>query len=326
MSNVHFLVIGDPHIQIKNFQIIQVLIERVKVIIDKIKPDAVVILGDTLHSHEKVDSRCLNMSYKLVDEIRKKVPCFLLIGNHDYIHNKVFLTNEHAFNALKEWENVYVIDTPRSFTIGDYRFVFCPYVEDGRLQEALSLVKPSIKQSPPKCIFCHATFKGAILDNGTVSTLGESSDDNFYCSGHIHKTGWIKSNVFYPGTPYQTSFGEDDKKGIYSMTFTDEQLPKIQRIDLLLQKKKVIQVDVNDIDSVSIPEDANVKVIVTGDISTIKEKKKKIEQVFGDCHIQMKPNSYKATTKYKGKRFHEVLSDLIKENELAMSIHNECLV
>ena len=249
-----------------------------------------------------------------------------MIGNHDFIHNKVYLTNEHPFNAIKEWKDVYVVDTPRSFDIGDYRFIFCPYVEDGRLQEALSTLKPSLEQSKPKCIFCHATFKGAILDNGTESLVGENPNDYFYCSGHIHKTGWVGNNVFYPGTPYQTSFGEDEKKGIYSMFFTSEYKPKIQRIDLLLQKKIVLQVNVNDIEKVNIPKNVNVKVVVTGDISTIKEKKKRIEELFTDCHLQMKPNNIQTTSKYRGKRFHEVLSDLIQDNTIAKQVYQDCFV
>ena len=34
----------------------------------------------------------------------------LLVGNHDYINNQQFLTNNHWMNAMKDWNNVTIID------------------------------------------------------------------------------------------------------------------------------------------------------------------------------------------------------------------------
>jgi len=292
----------------------------------KIKPDFVVILGDTLHSHEKVDSRCLNLAIKLIDTIRKIKPVFVLIGNHDYIHNKVFLTDQHPFNALKEWNHVYIIDRPKSFNLDNKRFVFCPYVEDGRLQEALATLETSIDVVKPKAIFCHATFKGAILDNGMASEVGENVDQHFYISGHIHKSGWIGDHVFYPGTPYQTSFGEDEKKGLYSVIFDDAVKPKIKRIDLLLPKKIVIKADVKELATLQLPNTSHIeiKLVVTGDLSEIKEKKREIEEKYKDFPIQLKPSTKMAQGKYRGKHFKDVLLDLIQDHHLALNIYNEC--
>ena len=34
----------------------------------------------------------------------------VIVGNHDLINNQQFLTQNHWMNAMKDWENVRVID------------------------------------------------------------------------------------------------------------------------------------------------------------------------------------------------------------------------
>jgi isoleucyl-tRNA synthetase len=61
---------------------------------------------------------------RLLSEI---APTFLIIGNHDRPNNSVFLTNEHTFNSMKQWENTYVVDKVTDITLKDKRFIFVSY-------------------------------------------------------------------------------------------------------------------------------------------------------------------------------------------------------
>ena len=49
------LVVGDQHFKIDNIPLINKFIQRLVNIIDDKKPDFIVLLGDLLHTHERLD-------------------------------------------------------------------------------------------------------------------------------------------------------------------------------------------------------------------------------------------------------------------------------
>jgi DNA repair exonuclease SbcCD nuclease subunit len=82
--SVTCLAIGDPHFQTNNVLETEELIRKIHIVVDNMKPDFVVILGDLLHTHEKIHVIPLNMATKLITTLAEKVKTYLLIGNHDY--------------------------------------------------------------------------------------------------------------------------------------------------------------------------------------------------------------------------------------------------
>ena len=85
MSNsVTCLVIGDPHFQVTNAEIASELIEKVNLLVDQMNPTFVVILGDLLHTHEKIHVEPLRLATELILSLSQKTKVFLIIGNHDY--------------------------------------------------------------------------------------------------------------------------------------------------------------------------------------------------------------------------------------------------
>ena len=48
--------IGDPHIQSRNIEDVDLFTNRVLPVIDEFAPDLIVVLGDVLHEHEKLNS------------------------------------------------------------------------------------------------------------------------------------------------------------------------------------------------------------------------------------------------------------------------------
>lgn len=146
-SSVSVLCCGDPHFQANNAVETDLLVERFIAQVVKVKPDFVVVLGDLLHTHERCFLPAMNRAYNFLDRLRKLVPTYCLIGNHDILHNRCFLTNSHAFNPLKHWDNITIVDRPIKSVIKGETFVFCPYVPPGRLIEALSLIDVPLDQS-----------------------------------------------------------------------------------------------------------------------------------------------------------------------------------
>lgn len=227
--------------------------------VEKEKPDVIFVMGDILDRHETVHLSPFGLSLYFLREISRETRTVIIIGNHDRPNNSTFLTDEHAFGALKEWKNVTVVDTTTKLTLGDLPFVAVPYVSPGRFMEALD----KVEWKDAKIVFAHQEIKGANM--GSVrSMIGDhwSKDLPLLVSGHIHKYHWLGDNVLYVGTPLQHSYGEDTDKAI-SLLILDKEGKMIdhQRIDLGLPKKLTLTCAPADI-----PKECkkNTRVVITG--------------------------------------------------------------
>ena len=107
---VKIIAIGDQHFKTDNIPEIDIFVEKIENIIIEKKPDFVVLLGDLLHTHEKLHTVPYNKALNFIKIIRKHSLVFVLVGNHDYQNNSQFLTTNHWLNALKEWDNVLIVD------------------------------------------------------------------------------------------------------------------------------------------------------------------------------------------------------------------------
>jgi DNA repair exonuclease SbcCD nuclease subunit len=84
IKEINCIAVGDPHFQVSNVEETKELIKKLNILVEKIYPDFIVILGDLLHTHEKIHTVPFNLATKLLISLSKKVPVYLLIGNHDY--------------------------------------------------------------------------------------------------------------------------------------------------------------------------------------------------------------------------------------------------
>lgn len=217
------LFIGDPHFKINNNNITDIFVEECLKTIDNLllkynKQELLCILaGDILDTHERLHQTPYNKALKFIKEIKNKITCVILVGNHDYENNQQFLSDKHWMNPLKEWSNVYIVD--KVLHIDD--FIFVPYVPVGRFIEALETLS-DIDWRNSKCIFAHQEFKGCSL--GNMNTKSENGDKwpvhyPLVISGHIHKNHRPQKNIIYPGSIIQHNFGEEDNKN--SILFID---------------------------------------------------------------------------------------------------------
>ena len=273
---VDILFIGDPHFMVGNIPEVELFIERIIKLAEEKKPDLICIGGDLLHTHERLHTLPLNKAYELVDNMRKISKTYVLVGNHDYIQNQQFLTDNHWMNGMKEWGNTIIVDKVVYDTINGMLFTFVPYVPPGRFQEALSSINEDIWRNS-RCIFAHQEFFGCKM-GAIVSVEGDKWPLDYpeIISGHIHSKQKPQKNIYYSGSAMQHAFGESTKNIIPYIVFEKEQKDyKLEEIDLELPRKKIVYMDVENVDEYVLPETQDkIKITVSGGYDQFKALKK----------------------------------------------------
>lgn len=263
------LCIGDPHFRVDNVAEIDEFISKVIPLIDDRRPDFIVVLGDLLHTHERLHTIPLNKAYEFIDKLRQKTKTFVIVGNHDYIQNQQFLTENHWMNGLKEWDNVVIVDK----VINYQNYFFCPYVPPGRFEEALNTKDDWNKAT---CIFAHQEFFGCKM-GAIISVDGDKWNENFplVVSGHIHSKQQPQANIYYTGSAMQHAFGESEQNIVAVFEFDENGNYKVDEVDLFLKRKKIIYVNMEHVDNFVIPKgDDELKLTLKGNYDEFKAFKK----------------------------------------------------
>src|SRR3990167_6024118 len=77
------IAIGDPHFHTDNIPDVNIFIEKMVLLAEKEQPDLIVILGDLLHTHERLHTVPLNKAEEFVNKMRSISKTIVLVGNHD---------------------------------------------------------------------------------------------------------------------------------------------------------------------------------------------------------------------------------------------------
>ena len=248
---VKAFVIGDPHFKAKNALQNMDFVERCVSAAREATPEFIVILGDTLDTHEIVRIQPFNLACQFIDELSQIATTYVLIGNHDMINQSQFLTQNHPFNTLKKWPNVIIVDEPMIVEHGAQEFFMCPYVPDGRFHEAMDvLTKQNELWELVSCGFAHQKFNGCKM-GAKIADDGDDWDEDSppIISGHIHDAQTI-GNVYYPGSAIQHAFGESGKKRVWCVSFgASEEYPyfEIEKINLGMKEKRIVNCHIDNI-------------------------------------------------------------------------------
>ena len=207
------LAIGDLHFRGKDERMIKNVISFFLDLIRDKSPTHVVILGDILHDHEKVEVVAMNLALDFFSKILEYEfveKLIILVGNHDFYNNMVFLENKHWLNGLKQWKKTLVIDYPISLKVKELQIVCVPYVPPGRLTEALDLVS---NWKFADIIFGHQEIQGAKM-GAFESENGDRWESEYplLVSGHIHDHQWLSDNMFYVGSSIYVGSSEHGEK------------------------------------------------------------------------------------------------------------------
>jgi DNA repair exonuclease SbcCD nuclease subunit len=295
MSSTRFLCIGDPHFRVENILEVEEFIIKLIPLIKERKPDFIVVLGDLLHTHERLHTIALNKACEFINELRKHAKTFVIVGNHDYIQNQQFLTDNHWMNGLKEWENVVIVD--RVIQYGG--FVFSPYVPPGRFEEALNTLEYDWRNA--RCIFAHQEFFGCKM-GAIVSVDGDKWDESFpfVVSGHIHSKQRPQANIYYTGSAMQHAFGESEENIIAVIDFS-EGGKEIDEVDLELKRKKIVYMDMGQLETFKLEgkQEEDVKISLSGNYDEFKAFKK------GDVYKRLVEDGVKVVFKINKKEERE---------------------
>lgn len=274
------LLIGDPHFKTNNSKETTKFTEETLKYVEREKDNIsfIVILGDVLDTHEKVHLQPLCRAVQFIKDLSKIKFTFILIGNHDRINNKVFLTKEHGLVGLKSCKNIKIIDE----VFKHNNLLFVPYVEPGRFQEALDTLE--FDMSEIKAIFAHQEFYGCNMKsyNSEIGDKWDLSNPPVF-SGHIHQYHKPQENITYVGTPYQINFGENEDKSLLLLNSNGD----TERIYLPVIKKKTIKLKADELEKIELDDDIEWRLIIEGEVNYIKNllTKPKLKEKIKRCHL-----------------------------------------
>jgi DNA repair exonuclease SbcCD nuclease subunit len=281
------LFIGDPHFRVDNVNESNKFIQEIKRILESYSIDFVVVLGDILHTHEKLHTFALNSAFQFFKMLTAYKKTYCLVGNHDATSNTIFLSDNHWLNILKEWDNLTIVDTPIQVSLANKNIIMCPYVPDGRFEEALNHISD---WKTFDLVVGHQLLNGAKMGPIIASGVEEWKKEwPLLISGHIHDKQRPQSNIFYTGSAMQHAFGESGDKTLYLYNIA---LNEGEEISLHVPRKEIVYVDINHMENIEekienmIKNDITVKIVIKGDMSDIKATKdtrliKKLENLKG---------------------------------------------
>jgi len=255
-----------------------------------------------------------------------------MVGNHDFQGNYQYLSTNHWLNAIKEFDNVTVIDTVNIVEIDKIKIVMVPYVPDGKFKTALDTRKGEWEDST--CIFAHQLFDGAKMGSIVAEDVEKWEIDNpmIFC-GHIHDRQWVQDNIYIVGSAMQEAFGETEDKTLLLLTLDGKTLDKeslddtrFRTIDLDLPKKRIIYMEMEDLDKFdmdSLKENVEYKLTLDGDQEEFeafkktvryKEMIKKVKIVFKHKRVFIaEKKDYIKSTPTTHKPFNKILEELVSQ-------------
>jgi DNA repair exonuclease SbcCD nuclease subunit len=280
------LALGDLHIQPSNLASINVWLASLSSFLSSRKVDAIIIMGDTLHSHETVHTQCLNKMIEYIEICKKYAPVYTLVGNHEFINNQQFLTKNHPLTLIEN-----VIDTPKTIEVKGHQITLCPYVPDGRFLEALSISQdPSRRWQNSRVIFGHQLLDGAKMGAIVAEKVEEWKPEYpLAIMGHIHDKQRPQPNLYYCGSSIQVSFAERDD---HTAALIHLDTLEIEEINLYPPRRKTIYADVSEVKELKIEPELNLQIRLSlkGDPEEFKTFKKSLlyTQLSKKCKIVFK--------------------------------------
>jgi DNA repair exonuclease SbcCD nuclease subunit len=272
---MRLLLVGDLHITNKSITIIHQLARQLNEYLIVNKPDALILMGDTLDNHGNINMSCHKLAVDLIRLWSQQCIVYVIIGNHDRPDNRNFLDDMHPFSGIDS-DRIIIVARVKVTTIRDIKIVLVPFVREGRFLEALMTAAeddalwPSpdhvgkLEYLQADLVMAHQSFQGGLLDSGIE---GQHKDiwpinaPTLY-SGHLHLRHKVRDNLNYVGTPYTIRYGEQGLKGL---TLLDTMTSNILYKPLIKEYLLPLKLPAKRIYNLTVPE-ANVFVLPDKDL------------------------------------------------------------
>jgi DNA repair exonuclease SbcCD nuclease subunit len=226
--------------------------------------NTVLILGDTFDRRKYVNffslQRAKDMFFDKLAERNIKV--HMLAGNHDTYYKNTNDVNSPDL-LLREYDNINVIDSPKTITVDDTEVCMMPWICPENYQESMDV----ITNTTAEICMGHFEIAGFSMYRGMESHDGLSKDvfDKFdlVFSGHYHHRSSDK-HIHYLGNPYELTWQDfNDPRGFHLFDLTTRQLQFFQnpytmfaRIEYDDKEREVLDLNALDL------KDKYVKLVV----------------------------------------------------------------
>lgn len=252
------LVVGDPHLQHSKLDDAGKFLDLLRELSSD--HDQLLLLGDLFHTFAIIRSEVLSLWNSFFCEMAPK-KIISLVGNHDYASQA---GGNHALEVFKD--KILVVDQLQNID-GVY---FLPFIRDR--DEFVS----RCRSIPSRAILvCHQSFMGVHFAGGFSDPEGIDPECVAHLtaviSGHIHNAQSFK-NIWYPGTPFQHSFGEaGEEKRVYTIDLSASCYSIIRDHDLDLPKFEVIEAKrMSDLVLPKLNPNTSYKIVAAGSPSEIQ--------------------------------------------------------
>lgn len=295
MTEIRAHLIGDIHMSDRHMSLTE---EALINTLDYVRSDRdvnfICVMGDIFDTHRTLKMDHRNKAVDFIKELSKIKPTFVIIGNHDRMNNRDYLSDIHPFYGMNDITGeLYFINEPRMVRFNSRHYVlFMPYVPPGRFKEAITSYISDIRShgTLPKnkglrdiaLVCAHQEFMG--VHYGPIkSTAGDEWPIDYptVVSGHIHHRHTLQKNIYYTGSLYPITMGEEMDKGVITMTYN----PESRYLDIKCKRvvssgKNTIMIKATDSDAVRemlTLDRSNTRYIISGtgdEMSVIKNKVK----------------------------------------------------
>jgi DNA repair exonuclease SbcCD nuclease subunit len=316
------LCLGDLHIRLNSIKEVDIYFKELYTWLENNPVDIIVNHGDTLDTHARLHSLCLNKALEYANLLTKFALVYWIIGNHDMVDESKGINSLHWANCLKSLPKLIIVDQP----IYDKEFVFCPYVPKGTFITTLDKFVP---WKNAKIIFSHIDIKGAKMGSITLENADAwLKDYPLLITGHIHQKQKLAENMIYIGSIMQVASDEPPDK---SILFIDDK--QIKEIVLNLPRKQIVHYSISEINNFTPLKDPFLTNIVylSGTPEEIRTFRKttdytKLLQKVGSKNIRFRTtNETKKVISAKFKGFKELLRESIKEEDELSELFEELL-
>ena len=278
------LAIGDPHFKVDNMEESQHFYHQVERWLLHHPVDFIVILGDILHSHEKIYTFALNMAVKFIKMCSNFAETYCIVGNHDATSNTIYCSDNHwlhVFHSVESKNRIHVVDKPVVVDfdeeLKDSLFVCCPYVSDGRFMEMLDEFVHADVYENSKVIFAHQLFNGGKMGAIVAENVEEWNKNlPLVISGHLHDRHTPQPNLHYAGSSQQLAFSESGDKSICVVSI-DRYAPKpvmYEDVFLDLKERKTVHTTVAQVPEIKLRPNVQYKIVIKDEPTVIAAFKK----------------------------------------------------
>ena len=177
--------------------------------------EALVIPGDVFNERGILPVAVYNASYKVFEDISKKIRLIFLPGNHDCVSSSALHSDAglHSLYGFKEFADV--AHSPETYETDSFSISMVPFIpnKEGTVAAAHMLYNKLKKSKKFNLVFFHHSFEGA--ETGPINfkmpyplTYEDIPPFDGKFSGHIHKHQTIGKDLVYIGAPLHHDAGE----------------------------------------------------------------------------------------------------------------------